>query len=159
MNLNDYILDHSKVDWPNVLRDWLWLIPDHLTVWIMNRFGDLFVVLDDGTIHMLEIGGGRITKIAESRDDFADKIDGGENANQWLMIPLVDKLVSAGVRLSKGTCYGYRIPPVIGGDYTVENTAVVSIPEHYSFHADIHQQIKNVPDGAKVVLKIKKKGT
>lgn len=42
MKLNDYILDHSETDWPTVLRDWLWLIPDQLAVWIMNRFGDLF---------------------------------------------------------------------------------------------------------------------
>lgn len=155
MKLNDYILDHSEIDWPTILRDWLWLIPGQLTVWIMNRFGDLFISLGDGTIHMLDVGGGTLTKVAESRDDFADKIDEGINANQWLMIPLVDKLVDAQISLCEGKCYGYRVPPVLGGDYTVENTVVITIPEHYRFHAYIHQQIRDVPDGTRVVLKIK----
>ena len=155
MNLNDYILDHSETDWPSILREWLWLIPDHLTVWIMNRFGDLFISLDDGTIHMLDIGCGTFSKIADSHDDFADKIDKGDNANQWLMIPLVDKLVDANIAIPKGKCYGYRIPPVLGGDYTIENTAVIPILEHYSFHADVHQQIRDLPDGTPFVLKIK----
>jgi len=104
---------------------------------------------------MLDIGGGTFTKIAENRDDFAMKIKGGNNANQWLMIPLIDNLVAVGVTLSEGKCYGYRNPPVLGGDYTVENTTVISIPEHYSFHADIHQQIVGLPDGTQVVFKIK----
>lgn len=154
MNLSDYILDHSQIDWSKLLRDWLWLVPNSLTVWIMNRFGDLFITLDDGTIHMLCVGGGTFTKIAESRDDFAEKIDIGDNANQWLMIPLVDKMVAAGVLLPEGTCYGYRIPPVLGGDYSVENSAVFSIPEHFSVHASIHLQVKDLPNGTKVVLKV-----
>lgn len=41
---------------PFRLRDWAWLLPSTLTVWLINRFGDLFVVLDDGTVHMLDVG-------------------------------------------------------------------------------------------------------
>jgi hypothetical protein len=47
MRVSDYVLDHSSVDWPAVLREWDWLMPSNLTVWIMNRCGDLFLVLDD----------------------------------------------------------------------------------------------------------------
>ena len=153
MNVPDYIIDHSNIDWPTVLADWLWLVPQELTVWIMNRYGDLFIALNDGTIHMLDVGGGTFEKVADSRDDFRRMIDEDDNANDWLMIPLVDQMVAAGVTLTEGNCYGYRIPPVLGGDYTVENSAVISIAEHYSFHATIHQQIKDVPDGAEVVIK------
>jgi hypothetical protein len=82
----------------------------------MNRFGDLFLVIDDGSVHMLDIGGGTLTKLAEDRDDFCRKIDEGDNANQWLMIPLVDGVVVAGLKLSPGQCYGYKRPPVLGGE-------------------------------------------
>jgi hypothetical protein len=48
----------------------------------MNRFGDLFVVFGDGTVHMLDVGAGTLNKLANSRDDFASKLDEGDNANQ-----------------------------------------------------------------------------
>ena len=69
------------------------------------------------------------------------------------MIPLVDRMVAAGVTLPEGKCYGYCKPPVLEGDYTVNNSFVISIEEHFSFHATIHQQIKDLPDGTKVVIK------
>jgi hypothetical protein len=50
----------------------------------------------------------------------------------------------------------FIIPPALGGQYTIENTAILSITEHYSVYASIHQQIKDLPDGTQVVLKIKK---
>lgn len=154
MSLHDYIIDHRGIDWPTLLRDWSWLLPPALTVWIMNRFGDLFIVLDDGTVHMLDVGGGTLKKVAESRNDFANKLDEGDNANQWLMIPLIDRLVARGVTLREGQCYSYRQPPVLGGDYAVDNTCVLPIPEHYSAYGSIHNQIKDLPDGTQVVINL-----
>jgi hypothetical protein len=153
--LQDYIIDHRGIDWATVLRDWARLIPTTLTVWIMNRFGDLFLVLDDGSVHMLDIGAGELTQVAQSRDDFANKLDEGDNANQWLMIPLIDRLVASGLTLRDGQCYSYKRPPILGGDYTVENTLVLPIPQHYGAYAAIHDQIKDLPNGTEVVIKVK----
>jgi hypothetical protein len=154
--VHDYIIDHRGVDWPSILRDWSWLLPATLTVWIMNRFGDLFVVLEDGAVHMLDVGGGTFAKVADSRGDFAKKLDEGDNANQWLMIPLIDRLVASGLTLRDGQCYGYKVPPILGGDYTVENACVLPIAEHYGVNASIHKQTKDLPDGTQVVVRLTK---
>jgi hypothetical protein len=158
MSLHDYIIDHRNVDLSTVLRGWSWLVPATFTVWIMNRFGDLFIVLDDGTVHMLDVGGGTLKKVAESRDDFGNKLDEGENANQWLMMPLIDRLVAGGLTLREGQCYSYKHPPVLGGGYTVENTCVLPIPEHYGVYGSIHNQVKDLPDGTRVVIDWTKRG-
>jgi hypothetical protein len=155
MTLHDYIIDHRGIHWPSVLRGWAWLLPATLTVWMMNRFGDLFIVLDDGTVHILDVGRGTFKKVAESRGDFAERVDEGDNANQWLMIPLVDRLCASGLTLGEGQCYSYRQPPILGGDYTVGNTCVSPIPEHYRAYASIHHQIKDLPDGTNVVLDVR----
>jgi hypothetical protein len=63
----------------------------------MNRFGDLFLVFEDGSINVLDVGGGTLTRVAESCDDFCAKVDEDDNANDWLMIPLIDKLNSSTV--------------------------------------------------------------
>ncbi|MBL8204395.1 MAG: DUF1851 domain-containing protein [Blastocatellia bacterium] len=154
MLLADYIIDHQNIDWGTILADWAWLLPEELTVWLMNCYGDLFLIFDDGSIHLLDVGAGTIERLADDKDDFCQKIDEGNNANQWLMIPLVDRLVEAGNLLSEGCCYSFVISPVLGGQYSVENTATLSIVEHYSLYASIHQQIEDLPNGTTVKLTV-----
>lgn len=156
MLLADYIIDHQNIDWSAILADWAWLLPKELTVWMTNRYGDLFLIFDDGSIHLLDLGAGTIERLADNKNDFCDKIDDDDKANQWLMIALVDRLVKAGKLLSEGRCYSFIIPPVLGGQYSVENTATLKITEHYGVYASIHQQINNLPDGAKVSLTMRK---
>jgi hypothetical protein len=103
---------------------------------------------------MLDVGTGALTRLADNRDDFCSKIDEGDNANNWLMIPLVDQLVAAGIHLLPGQCYGFTIPPVIGGDYTVENSTVLAISTYLPTAGYIHNQLRDLPDGSKVRLKV-----
>lgn len=152
MNIDDYLIDSTEVDWPVVLKDWRWLLPDSLTVWLVNRFGDVFYVQDNGSIHMLDVGGGAVERVADSREQFCDLLDIDDNANDWLMIPLVDDLVAAGRPLKNGYCYGYLRNPVLGGEYTVDNSIVIPILEHYGLNAEFHQQIKDLPDGSSVKI-------
>ena len=152
LDINDYLLDVSDFDWSPALTPWRFIVPAELTIWLVNRFGDIFAALDDHSIHMLDVGCGTFDMVADSRDDFCRQLDAGDNANQWLMIPLIDKLVAAERRLRSGCCYGYRKPPVLGGDYTVDNTVVIPIAEHYGLNASIHKQIKDLPDGSPVTL-------
>jgi hypothetical protein len=156
MKLTDYLLAHEEFDWPGILAGWKWLLPQgELSVLLMSRYGDLFLEFDDGSIHMLDVGNGSLEKVAENSQDFWREIDGGESANNWLMIPLVDQLVAAGRALEPGRCYSFIIPPVLGGEYTVENTASLKVQEHFGVYASIHDQIKKLPDGAHVRLRVK----
>jgi hypothetical protein len=154
MSLQDYIIDHRGFDWCALLKNWAWLLPRKFTLWIMNRFGDLFLVLDDGTVQMLDVGDGSLKKVAESRDDFGVKLDEDDNANNWLMISLVDRLVASGITLQEGKCYSYRQPPILGGDYTVENTVVLPVDQHYAGYGSLQEQIKDVPDGTQVTITV-----
>lgn len=148
--LTDYTLDTQSVDWPDLLSTWAWLVPGEFTVWFVNRFGDLFLVYEDGAVSRLDVGGGSLEKLAESRGEFSDLIDEGNNANDWLMMPLVDQLVSAGMKLGPGQCYSYAQLPVLGGDYTVANTRVVPFAQHYKAFGPIHEKLKDLPDGTTV---------
>ena len=156
MNVHDYLIDHGGNDWARLLSGWEWLLPPEFTVWLMNRYGDLFLILPDGSIHMLDVGGGSLTKLAESRDEFARIIDEDDNAADWLMIPLVDQLVAARRVLEPGQCYSFVTPPILGGEYSVENTMVVPILEHFGLYGSYHEQLRDVPDGSKVVIRIEK---
>jgi hypothetical protein len=156
MDVHTYLIDHSGFDWASLLSGWEWLLPPEFSVWLINRYGDLFLILPDGTVHMLDIGAGSLTKLAENRDEFAQKIDENDNAEDWLMISLVDKLVDEGMLLKPGQSYSFLTPPVLGGDYTVANTVVLPITEHYGLYGSYHDQLRDVPDGTKVTIKVQK---
>lgn len=53
-----------------------------------------------------------------------------------------------------GQCYGFKIPPVIRGEHAIENCCVVSIPDYLAAYGSIHNQLRDVPDGTEVVLKV-----
>jgi hypothetical protein len=154
ISIQDYLLDQESVDWPTVLAGWSWSLPPEFRLLMANRFCDLFLVPPDGTVHLLDVGAGSLTKVAESRDDFSNKFDEGETANNWLMIPLVDRLVAAGMELKPGECYGFKMPPVFGGKYSVENCAVLPIADLLGAYGSIHEQLRDVPDGAQVTLRV-----
>ncbi|KLU06266.1 hypothetical protein RISK_001477 [Rhodopirellula islandica] len=122
-------------------------------MWLVNRFGDVFAVLDDDRVHMLGVGGGTFERVADSRDHFCDLLDVDDNASEWLMISLIDALVAAGKPLKSGYCYGYLRNPVLGGNCAVANSIVIPINEHFGLNAELHQQIKDLPDGAQVTIK------
>ena len=154
MDINEYLIDHQRFDWPTILADWAWLLPGReFTLWLMNRFGDLFIVMDSGSVHLLHVCDGSAEKVAESREDFCRLVDEDNNGNDWFMIPFIDKLVAAGKLLKEGRCYSFVLPPVLGGEYTVENTCDLNVEEHFSVYASIHHQIKDLPDGTRVRLK------
>ena len=119
--------------------------------WLVNRFGDAFVVLEeDGSVHMLDVGSGTFARVADNRSHFADLLDIDENGADWLLIRLVDACREAGMSLSASQCYGFKVPPVLGGDYEVANVEPTDLAVHYSFLANIYKQTKGLPDGTPI---------
>ena len=150
MDINNYLISQAGKDWRALLSDWSKILPPSFTLWMVNRFGDLFVVLDDGAVHMLDVGIGRLKRLANDRSHFAALIDVGDNASNWLMIPLVNACVASGMILGPNQCYGYDIPPILGGRYEIGNVSPTDIAVHYAFLADIYRQTRNLPDGTPI---------
>lgn len=148
MNINDYLIDQSGKEWVRLLRPWIPPLPVSFTLWLVNRFGDVFVVNDDGdgSVSMLDVGLGSFTKVANNREHFAKLIDEGDNAANWLLIPLVDKCRAASIKPSPTQCYTFKLPPMLGGKYAIDNVAPIEIDVHYAFAAEIYRQNKDQPN-------------
>jgi hypothetical protein len=155
MNIHNYLIEHSSFDWKTLLEEWRWLLPPEFTVWLFTRTGDLFIKLPDGSIHMLDVGAGQLSRVAESRDDACAKLDEPGVADEWLMIPVVDQLVASGCILSAGQCYSYRVLPVLGGSYAPEGRVVLPIGEHFGAWGSLHRQIATLPEGAEIKIEVR----
>jgi hypothetical protein len=154
MDVKDYLLDHSSYDWSLLLRDFHTLLPSEFTMWLMNRFGELFIIAKTGEILHLDPSNGSLKEVAASREVFCDLIDREEKAQEWLMVPLVSAAVSAGLTLGPGQCYRFKTLPLFGGEYSISNIFVGDLVEHFRFSGDIYLQTKDLPDGAKIKLKV-----
>ena len=132
-NIQDYLIDQVGKDWSELLSGWAPPLPESFTIFLVNRLGDIFAIFDDGAVHMLDVGVGTVTRLADDRDDFSTKIDLDDNAENWLMLSLVDSCVSAGMVLGQNQCYGYKVPPILSGKYTLENLEPTDLSVHYSF--------------------------
>lgn len=131
-NINDYLIDPTGHDWPALLVTWMKLLPEGAAIWAVNRIGDVIGVAADGAVYWLDVGTEQVARIAGSRDDFMIKINEGSHAKQWLATPLIDECVAAGMTLEPGQCYGFKVAPLLGGDYVVENMEPMALAEHYA---------------------------
>lgn len=131
-NINNYLIDPTGQNWAALLTDWAGLVPQSASVWAVNRIGDVIVTAPDGSVHLLDVGTEHVSRIAASRDDFLKKVEEGTNAKQWLATPLIDACVAAGMTLAPGQCYGFKVAPLLGGDYVVENMVPTGLAEHYA---------------------------
>ena len=154
MNIHDYLIDQTGLDWSSLLKEWHWLLPPKFSVWLFTRAGDLFITLPDDSIHRLEVGSGELRRVADSRDDAYTKIDEPGVAEEWLMIPVVAQLVASGCVLGPGQCYSYKLLPVLGGSYAPEGRALLPIREHFGAWGSLHRQIADLPDGSQVKIEV-----
>ena len=153
-NLSNYLIDQTGLNWLELLSGWAPPLPTEFTVWMVNRFGDVLAVFEDGSINLLDVSSGKLSRVAENRDDLIEKVDTDNNVDNWFLMSLTDQCVQSGMTLSVGECYGFKIPPSLGGTYALENIETTDIAVHYSFLADIFQQTKDLPNGTKVEIKV-----
>ena len=157
MDVMDYLIDLEGKDWEELLIGWRFLLPESFNVWLVNRVGDVFAVFEDDSVHMLNVGRGTIERVADNCEDFVTRIDRDDHVDTWMRAPLVNRCVKAGLKLGKDQCYGFKLPPMLGGSYKVENVVLMDLQQHYSLLADLCEQTVELPDGTKVRLAIGKK--
>ena len=150
MDLPDYLIDQEGYDWPTIVADWSWLLPSSFTIWMVNRFGDLFLVSNDGSVQLLDVGAGTVSLLAPDKETFYSLVDQGNSADNWFLMSLTDACVEAGMKLEFGQCYTFVVPPALGGQYELNNIKPGSFVVNHGLLAQIHEQIKDLPDGAKV---------
>lgn len=134
------------------LTPWADILPKEHRVLKANLFGDMFLAGAEGSVHMLDVGVGTVTKIATTEEEF--RLFCLIDEDGWLLRPLIGSCREAGMHLSKGQCYAFTTLPLFGGQYEPDNVWVCSWRDWISFTASIYSQTKELPDGATVSLRI-----
>jgi Domain of unknown function (DUF1851) len=72
----------------------------------------------------------------------------------WAMQVLVDQASAAIGTPAAGRCYCLKVPSVLGGAYALHNIGTIDRAELIAVSGHIAEQTKDLPDGAKIRLKI-----
>jgi len=122
--------------------------------WMMNAFGDLFWFDEQEQVNLLTISDGCNEVIAETEDEFFEKLSDPDNLTLWLMVDLVDEVKEQGMELGDGQCYGFKLLPYLEGEFDPSNVYVSDIEEYWDFCGDVHRQLDGLPDGSEITIEI-----
>jgi hypothetical protein len=144
----DYVIEHTGRKWGPLLRRFGDLLPVQFDILMVNKFGDVILIQQDGSAHILDVGAGVMISLADDLDQFTEML--AEHGRNWLLVPLADECAAHGLGLKPGQCYSYRTPPLIGGPYELSNIYVAELEAHYAFLGELHRQTHGLPDGARI---------
>jgi hypothetical protein len=151
---SDLSINFQHIPPEKLVEDWTWLIGDDMTPIMISSIGDMFVKNNHNNVFWLHIGSGEFEKVANTVEEFDHKLQDDEQVNEWFMIHLVDEIKNSGKELIQGKLYSYSKLPIIGGSYSADNFYLLGIAEHFSVMGDIHKQLKDLPDGTEVIIKV-----
>ncbi len=150
----DLSINFSSIDGDKLLTDWIWLIGKDKQPIMVTSIGDMFLQDLNGKIYWLNVGEGLLDIVSENIDDFKSKLKDESQVDEWFMIGLVQEIKESGLELAEGKLYGFKKLPVIGGEYRPDNFELTDLEVHFSLAGQIHQQIRDLPDGTKVNFKV-----
>jgi hypothetical protein len=140
----------TDLDCQQLLSYWRWLLKKDYHAVVMTAFGDWFLADQDGSVHFLDLVAGSLSKVAESGGEFKQAMALPEKLDEWFMAGLVQSLRDSGMVIGKNQCYGYKIPPVLGGKLEVANIEPTGIAVHQGILSQIHEQTRSLPEGTKI---------
>jgi hypothetical protein len=150
IDLDDYLIGVEAPVWGPWLASFAPPLPVQFDIFLVSRFLDVFLIYPDGSVNWLEIQSGRLTQLTPSRAEFEAAME--TQYPYWLMTGAVDAAVARGMKLGAGQCYAFKVPPILGGGYDIENVEVSELKPTLSVLGEIFRQAMRLPAGARVQI-------
>ncbi len=139
----------------DLVEAWLWMIGEDKRLILISSVGDMFLQNENREVFWLDVGRGELIQVADSVEEFEALLEDEEIIREWFLVELVAALKREGMQLVPGKLYGYKKLPVMGGEYAPENFEPTDIEVHFQLAGQIHEQIKDLPDGTTIEIKVK----
>ena len=66
----------------------------------------------------------------------------------------IHTIISDRVKYKPSQCFGFKLLPVLDGEYDPSSVYVASIEEYWDCCGDVHEQIDDLPDGTEIEIDI-----
>ena len=131
------------------LEAWSWLVGSDKEPILISAFGDVFL-RDAGGVWFLDTAHGSLDRICDTESELRALLQSDENAAHYLMSWLVAAAEERGLTPGPGQCYGFKVPPVLGGKVVLENVHLLDFMVSLDIAGQIHQQAQKMKPGTRV---------
>lgn len=139
----------------NEVKDnWGWVGINPTEVVTENDFGNLILKDADDKFWRLCPEDIYCEVVAESIDEYNKLITDPEFLNDWNMTVMVDEAMEMLGPLKEGYKFYLIIPGVLNGEYSGTNIQTAPFVEIIRLSGELGNQIKDLPDGAEIKLKV-----
>ena len=139
----------------HAIRDsWGWAGIDPVEVVGATAFGNLMVEDEQGRYWRVCPEALSCEVIAQTREALEEVSRDQAFLHDWYLQSMVDQAEEMLGPLAQGKVYHFVISPVLGGEYAIDNVRQLDHIEQLRFCGDLAREIKDLPDGAQVKLKI-----
>jgi len=137
------------------IRDsWGWVGIEPLSVVGENDFGNLMIEDVEGKFWRLCPEDVYCEVVASDRGDLDRLSQDQDFLEDWYMQALVEQARKGLGELAEGKKYRLVIPGALGGEYGISNIKTAPLVELVRFSGDLAKQIKDLPDGAEIQLRV-----
>jgi type VI secretion system (T6SS) immunity protein Tdi1 len=135
-------------------KAWSWIGLSATEVVAANAFGNVVVRATDGSYWRICPEELSCERVAADYSAYQRLMSDPEFQIDWQMDRLVAIAESKFGRNPPERCFCLKITAVFGGAYDIDNIGTITREEVVAAAGDIAEQIKDVPDGGEIILKV-----
>ena len=147
----DVVRRFSSEAYAQALSSWVWLEGlERLEPVLANAFGDLFLRGSDGSFSFLDTVEGSLVPTWPDAASLQAAVDTREVQEQYLLAHLVRAAAEAGMEPGPEQVLTFTVPPVLGGELSVENLELADFAVSVDLAGQVHEQVRSLPPGTPV---------
>ncbi len=137
----DLAIACEGVDCSRLLANWQWILPADATPLLIGIFGDWIFGLPDGSHWHLDLLEGTFTQVARNCTEFNSKKREERYRNAWFGADWASIALENGLVPKNDECLGWKLAPVLGGAFSVENIQVFSLVVYQSVSGELFRHL------------------
>ena len=137
----DLAISTDDMDCVRLLSEWQWLLPKSAKPLMVGIFGDWVFCRSDGSHWHLDLLEGDFRQVAENSEEFNSKKLEERYRDDWFGANWADIALQNNLRPNKDECLGWKVAPVLGGSFSVDNIQVYSLFVYQSINGQLFREL------------------
>ncbi len=141
-------IDRDLLD--QLREHWRWCVGGKFQMVGMTVIGDWLFLDDAGAVYLLETVEASFERIAGSMPELV-RLSTSEDFRDDKFLEGFVLGVLQGQRLPQNHCVGFKVPPILGGEFDSSNLQVASVGAYQAWTGRLHEALSKVPSGSQVL--------
>ena len=137
----DLAISCEDLDCRRLLVDWQWIVPVDATPLMIGIFGDWIFGAPNGSHWHLDLLEGRFRQITKGSKEFNKKKRKDKYLDEWFGADWASIALQNGLIPSHDECLGWKVLPILGGPFSLENIDVYPLAAYQSINGQVFRQL------------------